>query len=105
MAKRYKQSVRDRMDEGEGMARYYALHKSDVSHHMDDRKRREYEDSTMIREDRSAPSNLPQEVVHKMYPKIGYGMKMELDDTIRGVDDQMDDDVREMMKNRSHEKY
>lgn len=105
MAKRYKQTVRDRMDEGEGMARYYALHKKDVSHHMDPAKRKEYEDSMMIHEDHSAVANLPQECIMKPYPKTRGGIDISLDDTIRGVDMQIDDDMDEMMKNRGFEKY
>jgi hypothetical protein len=104
MAKRYKQSVRDRMDEGEGMAKYW-LKKEEVSHGRDEGARSKYDDSDMIREDRSAPSNLPQQVIHKMYPKLGYGVRSHLEDTIRGVDRQIDDDMRQTARHRSHEKY
>jgi hypothetical protein len=103
MAKRYKQSVRDRMDEGEGMAKYYE--KEHITHAGDAEKRRQYEDSMMIHEDHSAPANLPQECIHKYYPSYAEGMKGSLDDTIRGVDKQIGDDVRKMRKERSNEKY
>ena len=59
----------------------------------DARNRQELEDSGMIREDRSAIANLPQEVMFKAYPKGDY-LRYDLDDTIKGVDVQMNDDVR-----------
>lgn len=59
----------------------------------------------MLSEDRSAPANLPQEVVHKYYPKCGYMDAFELDDTIRGLDDTRKDDVRLMEKYPSKDKY
>lgn len=59
----------------------------------------------MISEDRSAPANLPQHVVHKYYPKEGYMDRYELDDTIEGVDDQIKDSVRHLEKNPSKSMY
>ena len=59
----------------------------------------------MIREDRSAPANLPQEVVHKNYPKGSYGLRGNLDDTIRGVDNQLYEDERQMDRDRGYTKY
>lgn len=84
--KRYYQSPKDRLAESRGMEReMYAGY--------DDRKRKEYEDSMMIKEDRSAVANLPQNVMMKEYPKTDY-YYYDLDDTQRGVNVQMDDDVR-----------
>lgn len=93
MAKRYHQSKMDRMDESEGMKRRmgdgeYAGYSG--------RRTQEMEDAGMIKEDRGAIANLPQEVMMKPYPK-GYSyMPEDLDDTIRGVDHQigLDDSKR-----------
>jgi len=63
---------------------------------QDARRTQEMEDAGMIRENRSAIANLPQEVMIKTYPMSGNYMPEELDDTIRGVDKQinMDDNKR-----------
>jgi len=46
----------------------------------------------MIYEDHRAIANLPQEVMMKPYPKVGPYMPEDLDDTQRGVNEQMDYD-------------
>lgn len=59
---------------------------------MEPRRRQEMEDAGMISEDHSQVANLPQEVVMRPYSKVGHYMPEDvLDDTIRGVDHQMDD--------------
>lgn len=63
------------------------------------RRRQENEDGGMIREDHSAIANLPQHVMMKEYPKVGGYMPEGLDDTIRGVDGQIERDTRMRMKN------
>lgn len=68
------------------------------------RRRREMEDSYMINEDRNAIANLPQEAFMKKYPQNPYNPS-DLDDTIRGVDRQIDADHSEMMRHRKPEKY
>lgn len=85
MAKRYHQNFKDRYDEHRGMER--AMHAG-----MDPRRRQEMEDAGMIHEDHSAIANLPQNVMVKAYPKTGPYLPEVLDDTIRGVDRQMDGD-------------
>lgn len=59
---------------------------------MDSRRRMEMEDAGMIHEDQRAIANLPQEVMIKPYPHTGPYMPEGIDDTIRGVDKQMDHD-------------
>lgn len=98
--KRYHQSVKDRMAESRGMERHYA----EAYAGMDPRRRLEMEDSGMIHEDRSAPANLPQGVKYHPWPQTGYS-KYRLDDTIRGVDKQMDDDMKMQKKEQYPEKY
>ena len=59
----------------------------------DARRRQEYEDSMMIKEDKSCMANLPKEVIMKEYPKSPYYNQGDLNDTIRGVDRQLADDA------------
>jgi hypothetical protein len=115
--KRYHQSVASRMSESRGMERYETKRKmrgnkkgryDGYENHypgMDPRRRREMEDAGMIYEDHNAVANLPQYVVYREYPKVGYGMNFHLDDTARGVDNQMDEDQREMKREMFPEKY
>lgn len=58
----------------------------------DARRHQEMQDAGMIREDHSAIANMPQEVMMKPYPKDSDYMPEKLDDTIRGIDKQMDAD-------------
>jgi hypothetical protein len=66
--------------------------------------RRENEFSGMLKEDPREVANLPQEVIMKSYPKCEY-MEYEYDDTIRRVDETIDDSVRTLKKNRSRSMY
>lgn len=96
MAKRYHQSVKDRKHEAYGEGYYEGHH---------ERRRQEMEDGGMIREDRSAIANLPQEVMMKAYPKTGPYMPEDLDDTIRGVDKQIDGDDSQRRRTFNPHKY
>lgn len=53
------------------------------------RRTQEMQDAGMIREDRSAVANLPQNVMYKPYPSNNDYMPEDLDDTITGVDRQI----------------
>lgn len=66
---------------------------------MDARRRQEMQDAGYIREDHSAVANLPQHVIMKSYPKTGPYMPEMLEDSIEGVDAQMDYDDN---KRREH---
>jgi hypothetical protein len=106
--KRYFQSRKDRMDESRGghaRDKFNDEVKHDRDHGyigerpssegyagMESRRKMEMEDAGMIREDRSAIANLPQNVMIKPYPKTGPYEEEMLDDTIRGIDKQMDYD-------------
>lgn len=59
---------------------------------MGSRRTQEMQDAGMIRENPMAIANLPQEVMIKAYPKNGPMMPEGLDDTIHGVDRQIDYD-------------
>lgn len=69
MAKRFHESIRK-----QGMEYVHSL---------------EQQDGAMIKEDRSAMSLLPQNVVIKEYPKAEYFLTDVLNDTITGIDHQM----------------
>jgi hypothetical protein len=69
------------------------------------RRTQEMQDGGMIREDHSKIANLPQEVMMKPYPKEGNYMPEDLDDTIRGVDEQMGADNRQRSKHNKPHKY
>jgi len=68
--------------------RYY----SDSMSGLDGRRRMEAEGAAMIKEDKSAVANLPQDVVMREYPKNSYD-HYDLNDDIKGIDVQMKDDV------------
>lgn len=65
----------------------------------------EHADYTMLNEDRNAIANMPQNVIMKMYPKINYSMQEGLNDDIRGVDYQINQDGKRQKKGEFPEKY
>lgn len=72
----------------------------------DPRRRMEYEDSMMIKEDRSACANLPQDKIMKDWPKSPYYGSDSINDDIRGVDEQMwKDSHGKDLKKMADEKY
>lgn len=95
MVKKYHQTKKDRHDESVGMKRYERRRKEG----LDDRF------MGMISEDHSAPANLPQRVVHSYYPKEEVIDSYYLDDTIRGIDDNIDDSVRKIDRYPSDSMY
>ena len=81
-------------------------------HHMsghyeghEGRRMEEMRDAGMIQEDHNAIANLPQEVKMMAYPKTGPYMPEMIDDTIRGVDMQMDSDDSGRRKHFKPHKY
>lgn len=52
----------------------------------------------MIQEDHNMPSNLPGHVIRKAYPKTGMMPMPHLNDTITGIDDQMESDARNISR-------
>lgn len=59
----------------------------------------------MISEDHSAPANLPQEVIHKNYPECSYINNYYLDDSSKGIDENIDDSVRKIESHQSDSMY
>ena len=115
MVKKYHQTRKDRADERRGMERREGKYHQTRKDREDERRgmeRRDRDDRGMdtqfygmIHEDRSEVANLPQHVEYKPYPKCGYFDEYELDDTIRGLDDTRDDDLRTMRRYTSKDKY
>lgn len=77
----------------------------DYSGPLNKARRRETEDFSMISEDKSACANLPQDVKYHAWPQPGYYAEYRLDDTIRGIDEQMNADGAGMRKHKSKSKY
>jgi len=93
MAREYYQNKMDRAHESRGMKGYSKRSAMDSGY------------MGMISEDRSAPSNLPQEVKHKYYPPCDYAGAKPLDDTIRGVDEATSSSIRKIESNPSDSMY
>ena len=70
-------------------------------HDSDGKRSMEMEAAGMIRENHGAIANLPQEVMIKPYPMTGPYMDETYNDTIQGIDKQMDGDDS---KRRAHAK-
>lgn len=81
---------------------------SSMGHHtagMEPNRRHAMEDMGMIHEDHSQVANLPQNVMMKSYPQVGPYEKEFMDDTIRGVDRQIDKDDSMRQKLTNPHKY
>lgn len=72
---------------------------------MDGRRKQEREDGAMIREDRKAVANLPQNVMYHEWPKARHYHDYGLDDTIRGIDRQENEDNAGMERHLQPGKY
>ena len=83
---------------------HHSVHHSHMDHAehyagMEPRRRQEMEDAGMIHEDHRAIANLPQEVMIKPYADSERYLPEVLDDTIHGIDKQIDYDDN---KRREH---
>lgn len=120
--KRFHQSKRDRMHESRGMHHYEKEHSTGPMHPLYEhgsrhsmmqgyyegpemRRAQEMMDGGMIREDHAAIANLPQNVMMKPYPKTGPYLPEGVDDTIRGIDNQMDADDSQRQRYFGPHKY
>jgi hypothetical protein len=74
-------------------------------YHEDGYRKEEMREAGMINEDHSAIANLPQSIMIKGYPKTGPYMPENLDDTIRGVDKQMDKDDSDLKRHMRPRKF
>lgn len=59
----------------------------------------------MLSEDHSAPANLPQEKICKYYPKNDTVDNYYLDDTYKGIDENIDNSVRKIEDHQSDSMY
>ena len=105
MAKRYHQSKRARMhedgryhyDREEEKASYRRMGGAEHYAGAEPRRRQEMSDMGMIHEDHREVANLPQQVVMRPYGGGSSYLPEDLDDTIRGIQRQMDyDDGKRM---------
>ncbi len=107
MVHKYHQTRKDRHDESRGMKDYY----KGKGEEMSPRYGREHHGSMdsgymgMLHEDHSAPANLPQHVVHKYYPECDYVDNYYLDDTYKGIDENIDDSVEKIEHHQSDSMY
>lgn len=62
------------------------------------RKSLESADFGMFGESKSSFANMPQEMVLKAFPKAGRYSDYGIDDTVRGIDKQMDEDGAAMKR-------
>lgn len=72
---------------------------------FEDRRRQEMRDAGMIHEDHSAIANLPQHVMIKPYGMERDYLPEVLDDTIRGIEEQMGADNGQRKKHFRPHKY
>jgi hypothetical protein len=90
------------------MARHHQSKKAGKGYYegADERRAQERMDFHMISEDRSAVANLPQHVIQHDWerPNNRYA-KYDLDDTVRGIDRQEDEDASQMKKHLQPGKY
>jgi hypothetical protein len=115
--KKYHQSRVDRRHESVGMERHEQHERMDRRHESEGMRRHagesDYENSRhmmardggMIREDRSAPSNLPREVMDKYWPKAHNYNAGYVDDLFRGVEKQMNEDYMDIKIETHPRKY
>ena len=61
-------------------------------HHSSERRHNEMRESGMISENKSAIANMPQEVMYKPYPRVYDELDHGQDDTMRGIDRQLNED-------------
>lgn len=99
MAKRYHHTKKEMMREMRSENRDRHNARQGYYEGPESRQRLETQDGGMIREDHSAVANLPQTPMMKAYPMNRGYIPEVIDDTIRGIDSQIDTD------NRQREKY
>ena len=107
MAGKYYQNKKDRKDERRGMDKYYEKRGEKMSPRYGQEHRGSMDSGymDMLHEDHSAPANLPQEVVNKYYPPCDYVDNYYLDDTSKGIEDNIDDSVRKIEGHQSDSMY
>lgn len=77
----------------------------DYSGNLNAARKQEARDFGMISEDKSACANMPQQVIYREWPKAGHYADYNLDDTIKGVDKQMNEDGSGMARHKGGNKW
>lgn len=101
-----KQSSNSRLDEslGERRGKESSKSQSYASRRDESRAMSGTKYSSMISEDRSAPANLPQSVVHKPYPRCEY-LSYEINDKMSGLDEDRRFDIGKVRSQKPNSKY
>ncbi len=60
---------------------------------IDPRRRQEVADGGLVQEDHTQIANLPRQAIHHEYPQAGYYSTPYIDDTLRGEDPELDDNL------------
>ena len=71
----------------------------------DSRRKQEAKDFNMFHLNSDEVANMPQQVMYKPWPKAGHYSDYGLDDTIGGIDKQMDEDGETMRRHLQKGKY
>lgn len=90
--------------------RHHDGRKMMIEHHdyyagREGRMRQEKEDGDMLREDHNAMANMPQNIIMKYYPKSYGYLPEDLDDSIRGIDEQIRKDDSKRQEHFKPHKY
>lgn len=72
---------------------------------MSETRKQERKDGSMLSEDKNAVANMPQNVKYVAWPRADRGLECNMDDTINGVNEQMDMDLKGARKNKHHTSY
>jgi hypothetical protein len=67
--------------------------------------KRYHSSADMVKNEDSQVADMPQSVMYKPWPKTGNYFEANLDDTITGIDKQMDSDGSKMKKGMNPIKY
>jgi hypothetical protein len=94
------------LSKGQKLAEKKRHHHEGSYEGMKNRRHMEMQDAGMIRENHSEVANMPQDVKYTSWPKAEYGMiDSDLDDTIKGINRQMDRDEDQGKRHMRPHKY
>lgn len=67
--------------------------------------KKRHHDSATISENKGSVANMPQEVKYHPWPKANIGFDSDLNDSITGIDRQMNEDLAGAKRHKSPKKY
>lgn len=100
--KRFHQTAKDRRHESYGEKKRLG---EDLYSGLNKARALERSDFHMISEDKHAVANMPQHVIQKEWPKSRNYHDYGLDDTIKGIDRQQNEDNAQMERHLQRGKY